>query len=147
MNASDSGRPLVAETHGVSRRRAILEDTGVVAYLYLSAPGSNAIVADAWVYNRVEAPPTAQLVSYRPGPPPAAQGYADGNAFMPAPGSHAWSFRWAGDGESVAVCADGIALAFIRTGERRGYSRHLIRSGPWGNPWSDEIYSALFDAR
>jgi hypothetical protein len=140
-------RPFLTEMHGASRRRATLEDTGVVAYLYLSAPESRAIVADAWVYNRVSAPSTAQLSSFRPGPPPAAEGYADADARLTQPTRCAWSFIWSADGESVAVCADGLPLAFIRAGDRRGFSRHLARSGPWGEPWSREIYAATFGVR
>ena len=137
-------KPFLSERHGESRRQAVFEDTGIAAYLYLSSADSNAIVADAWVYNRIEAPTIDEAKSCRPDPPPAAEGYATAEAYLPSPGAYVWSFRWAQDGQSVAICADGVALAFIRGGQRRGFSRHLLRSGPWGEPWSDEVYEATF---
>ncbi len=122
----------------------MLEDTGVAAYLYLSSPDSDAIVADAWVYNRIEAPTIDTIKDYRPDPPPAAEGYTTADAYLSHPASHAWSFEWSPDGQSVAICANGVALAFVRAGQRTGFSRYLVRSGPWGEPWSDEVYEATF---
>ena len=138
--------PFLSETNRSSGRRAVFEDTGVVAYVYLFAPDSNTIVADAWVYNPTAAPAREDIRNYRPGPPPAAEGYVAAAGHLPAPQIHAWSFSWSPDGEAVAICADGVPLAFVRADHKRGVSRHLTRSGPWGEPWSDEVYAATFGA-
>jgi hypothetical protein len=136
--------PFLSETHALSKRCAVFEDDGVVAYLYLSQPGSQTIVADAWVYNRVDAPDPADVNSYRPDPPPAAQGFAGERAQVSQPFARRWSFCWSADGHSVAICADGTPLAFIRAARRPGFSRNLNQTGPWGEPWSEEIYAATF---
>lgn len=133
-------RPFVSGRHHGSERRAVFEDTGVAAYLYLSSPGSDTVVADAWVYNGIEAPDFEDIQDYRPDPPPAAAGYVAAGGYLHVPTAHAWSLTWAADGHSVAICADGVALAFIRGGQKPGFSRHLLRSGPWGEPWAQEIY-------
>ena len=47
---------------------------------------------------------------------------------------------------SQMLCQDWKA-AGVEGGENiPGYSRELIKEGPWGHPWSDELYTATFDA-
>ena len=82
--------------HPASRRLAVLEDDGTSAWLYMTEPDSRKPVADAWIYNRVAAPPADAIKSYRGGPPPAVQGYASEVALCEEPSSHEWSFVWSG---------------------------------------------------
>lgn len=130
--------------HPRSRRYGVFEDDGTSAWLYLTEPDSRKPVADAWVYNRVPAPPTKELQSYRGGPPPAAIGYASETALCELPVDHKWSFIWASNGESVAIAKDGVPVACIVAAQKPGYSRELIRNGPWGNIWSDELFERTF---
>ena len=132
--------------HPVSRRLAVLDDDGTSAWLYITQPDSRKPAADAWVYNRIAPPPIEAIKSYRGGPPPAAQGYAGEDALCEDPPSHEWSFIWSADGESVAVAKDGEAVAFIIGGEKGGYSRELMKDGPWGHPWSEELFRSKFEA-
>jgi hypothetical protein len=134
------------EMHPESGRIAVLEDDGKSAWLYLTEPGTRKTAADAWVYNRITAPPTETIKSYRGGPPPAAQGYASESALCANPEGHEWSFIWTSDGEAIAVAKDGQAMAFIVAGQKRGYSRELVKDGPWGHPWSDSLYRQTFGA-
>lgn len=87
--------------------------------------------------------PASQVRSYRPGPPPAAEGYAAPEALCPDPSAHRWSLLWSADGESMAVLRDGVALALIARARPPGYSRLLIRSGPWGAVWDEELFRQL----
>ena len=48
---------------------ATFEDDGTSGWLYLSASGTSAPIADAWVYNRVPPPAVSKVGWYRPGPP------------------------------------------------------------------------------
>ncbi len=130
--------------HSLSQRFAVFEDDGTSAWLYLTEPDSRKPVADAWVYNRVPAPPTKEIQSYRGGPPPAAIGYASDSALCPTPADHEWSFIWSTDGESVAIAKDGVPVACIVAAQKPGYSRELIKSGPWGNTWLDELFQRTF---
>lgn len=132
--------------HPASGRFAVLEDDGTSAWLYLTEPGTRKPVADAWVYNRIAAPPMEAIKAYRGGPPPAAQGYASEGALCQDPATHAWSFVWSSDGESVAVAKDGAAVAFIVDGQKGGYSRELVNDGPWGHPWSETLFRQKFGA-
>lgn len=123
---------------------AILDDDDTSAWLYLRETSSGKPFADAWVYNRVTAPPITAIQSYRGGPPPAAQGYASESALCPEPAKHEWSFLWSSDGQSVAVLKDGLPVACIVAGTKGGYSRELVQEGGWGHPWSDEVFDATF---
>lgn len=136
----------LSECHPVSRRLAIFDDDGTSAWLYLSGIGSDRPEADAWVYNRVPAPEPEQVGRYRGGPPPAPRGYAGAEALCEEPGRFAWSLRWSADGHSVALAREGLPMALIPAGARRGHSRLLERSGPWGEPWCEAAYRRAIDA-
>lgn len=132
--------------HRESGLLAVLDDDGTSAWLYISEADTRKPLADAWVYNRIAAPPAEAIKSYRGGPPPAAQGYASEDALCEDPSSHEWSFVWSSDGASVAVEKDGQPVAFIIGGQRGGYSRELVKDGPWGHPWSEELFRLTFGA-
>ena len=132
------------EAHPISHRRAILDDDGTSAWLYLTEPNSHKPVADAWVYNRIPAPAASTIKSYQGGPPPAALGYVTTTAICTHPAAFTWTFVWASNGDSVAVARDGKPVAFIIAGEGRGYSRELSKQGGWGSPWSDELFRQKF---
>lgn len=134
----------LSEMHPVSRRFAELEDDGTSAWLYLTEPNTRRVVADAWVYNRVAPPRPEEANSFRPTPPPAALGFAIARALCASPERHEWGFAWSDDGGSVAVTKDGQAVACIIAGNKRGYSRELVRDGPWGNAWSDAAFARAF---
>ena len=134
----------LSEMHPVSRRFADFEDDGISAWLYLTEPDTRRVVADAWAYNRIAPPRPEEVESFRPSPPPAALGFASETALCALPEKHQWGFMWSEDGESVAVTKDGQAIACIIGGESRGYSRELLRSGPWGNVWSDTVFDKCF---
>ena len=104
------------------------------------------MVADAWVYNRIPAPPTEAIKSFRGGAPPAAQGYASDSALCEDPMAHNWSFTWSSDGDAVAAVKDGQAVAFIVLGQKGGYSRELVKDGPWGYPWPEQLFRQKFSA-
>ena len=130
--------------HSVSRRFAVFEDDGTSAWLYLTESDTRKPVADAWVYNRIPAPPTEEVHSYRGGPPPAAIGHASDMALCAIPADHEWSLIWSTDGESVAIVKDGVPVACIVAAQESGYSRELIKDGPWGQTWSDELFERTF---
>jgi hypothetical protein len=110
----------------------------------VTEPDNRTPIADAWVYNRIPAPATKDLKSYRGGPPPAAIDYASDSALCHTPHEHEWSFVWSTDGESVAIAKDGMPIACIVAAQKPGYSRALIKEGPWGNTWSDELVARTF---
>jgi len=135
----------LGEEHPKSGRTATFEDDGTSAWLYLSERKSPQIAADAWVFNRIPAPKSADIEKYRGGPPPAAKEYAGPRALCANPADHDWQFLWSADGESVAILQDGIALAMIAKGKGPGFSRHLKKSGPWGRPWDEVRYQRVIE--
>jgi hypothetical protein len=134
----------LTEQHPVSTRHAVLDDNGFCCWFYLTEPGSRRPVADVWLYNRINAPAESQVQSYRPSPPPAAAGYAGPSALISAPKQSEWSFLWSVNGQAAAVLRDGEPLAFIRSHEKLGYCRLLVREGPWGMVWTQAAFEATF---
>jgi hypothetical protein len=141
---STTPEPFLSERHPVSWRWAILEDDGRSAWLYLTEPDRPDPVGDCWIYNRIPAPDPSEIAAFRPGPPPAACGFAGPEALVHDPEVSRMRLQWAGDGGAVALLADGRPLGFIVAGERRGSSRNLARTGPWGNTWDQARYEATF---
>lgn len=135
---------LVHQQHPVSRRWAFFEDDGTSAWLYLTLPDSPELVADCWVYNRIPAPPIADLPKYKGGPPPACAGYAGPGAQHRGARREDIELIWAPEGEAVAVTVDGELYGFLTLGTRGGFSRHLAQDGPWGHPWDDALFLQLF---
>jgi hypothetical protein len=141
---SATPEPFLSERHPVSRRWAIFEDDGRSAWLYLTEPDHTAPAGDCWLYNRIPAPDPSEIAAFRPGPPPAACGFAGPEALVHEPDVTRMHLQWAADGGAVALLADGVPLGFLVAGERRGTSRYLARTGPWGNTWDQARYEAVF---
>ena len=113
----DSANLFLSDASAKSSRHAIIEDDGEVAYLYLTEPGRENIVAAAWIYSRTS---------------------------FPDPTDHDWTFLWSDDGESVAVLADGRPLACVVGAVGPGYSRGLEVAGSRGHPWDDMVFARVF---
>ena len=135
----------LSEQHPVSRRWAIVEDDGRVAWLYLTAPDSAKPVSDCWLYNRVPAPAECDLDAMRAGDAPIAPQTVAGPGALMSPSQDALRVRWSADGESVAVFVTDELLGFIPAGHRRGFSRHLTVSGAFGNVLDPYLFTSVFE--
>lgn len=137
----------LSDQHPISRRFAEFEDDGTTGYLYLTEPESRKVARDCWLYNRIPAPDPSEIKHYRGSPPPAAKGHAGPDAQLATPSEEAVSFLWSSDGNSVCAMIDGEPVGFLILGEpgHGGYSRHLIKEGPWGKPWNEGRFREVFD--
>lgn len=136
---------LVCETHPKSKKEARLEDHGHSAWLYITRPNSQVVTADCWIYNRISAPSDSEITKYRTSSPPAVSAYAHSHAEFTPLHSDVFELKWSPDGRSVAVLINGIPFGFIPPGVQRGYSKHLIKTGPWGHKWDEKLYLILFN--
>jgi hypothetical protein len=136
----------ISEQHPISRRFVEFEDDGTTGYLYLTVAGERKVVRDCWLYNRIPAPDPSEIKKYRGSPPPAAQGHAGPDARQPTPPEDAVSFIWSSDGNAVCALIGGEPIGFMIFGEAGygGFSRHLIREGPWGKPWDERRFTEVF---
>jgi hypothetical protein len=133
--------PFISEQHPVSRRYAVLEDDGRTGWLYLTVGRESRPVADVWVYNRFA--PTEQVENDdRSRPPAIVKRFTAGDVAVDDPGRFEWRFRWSADGEAVALLRDGVIVALIGRGERRGCSAGIAAACPWGGPLSAQRVAA-----
>jgi hypothetical protein len=133
-----SANLFLSDENAHSLRRAVVEDDGDVAYLYLTEPHLTKIAAAAWIYNRAN---FAVIL-----PPGSGAESLDAGAFG-GPGNPAardWILYWSRDGHSVAVLADGFPMACIINAANPGYSRGLTTSTSIGNAWDGGIYATIF---
>ena len=128
-----------------SHRHAILADDGLTGILYLNAPSDNAtrtgdVAATGFAYNRIEPIDPKDVKNFRPKPPPIAKPYASQLAVCQTPGNHKWNIIFSVDGTAVVLIRDGQHWAMVSLAAPRGYSRAIESPGPWGSPWSNEVY-------
>ena len=130
----------------VSKRFAVLEDNGSIAFLYLTEPGVPKPMKDAVVYMRV--PPVDAVdwerIKKTGDTPMLRKDLASPTAVIKNPKASEFKFKWSIDGESVAVLRDGQPLAFATVKERFGYSRAVSVSSPLANAWDQARYAGLF---
>ena len=142
--ASESERLFLSVRSTVSGRHAILEDDGFAVLLYLTAPTDTKPAADCFVYSVV--PPTEELVTPQGtgGPPILLRRFASAVALQPDVPANSHRFEFSPDGHSVAVFIRGEPWAFIARDEPRGYSKSISAAGPFGQPWSQQLFDDLF---
>ena len=130
----------------VSKRYAVLEDNGKIAFLYLTAPGIRKPMKDAVVYIRV--PPVEAIdwerIKKSGETPLLRKDLASPTAVIKNPKASEFKFKWSADGDSVAVLRDGQPLAFATIKERFGYSRAVSITSPLANAWDQARYISLF---
>lgn len=144
MNEANAERLFLSVRSAVSGRHAVLEDDGFAVLLYLTESTDTKPVADCFVYSVV--PPTEKLVSPhgKSGPPILLRSYASDVALQTEVPADAHRFEFSSDGHSVAMFVRGEPWAFIARDESRGYSKSLSATGPFGQPWSQQLFDALF---
>lgn len=132
--------------HPASRRHAILQLDGTVAYLYLTAAGTQSLQRDVAVFSTGELVDAATAIAAtRAGdPPPLVAEYATPEAVRPAQTFWGLRFLWSDDGESVAVLLGALPLAYVSGQESRGRSRALSATSFFGEPWDELAYRRRF---
>jgi len=145
--ASESERIFLSVRSTVSGRHAILEDDGFGVLLYLTTPTDTKPAADCFVYSVV--PPTDELVMPQGtgGPPILLRRFASELALQPDVPANSHRFEFSLDGHSVAVFVRGEPWAFIARDEPRGYSKSISAVGPFGQPWSQQLFDDLFPSK
>lgn len=145
MGDEDTGI-FLEHQHATTRRLVVLEADDRCAWLYLTGPGVRKPEKDAFAYtpgpltdsDRARAEAKDGL------PPSLAADYASGRATIEGARSEDFTFRWSADGRSVALLRRGEPIAMIVSDSKRGYSKALSRSGPYGEPWDQPTYDKVF---
>lgn len=142
--ASEPERLFISVRCTASGRHAILEDDGFAVLLYLTRPTDTKPAADCFVYSVV--PPTEELVTPHgtQRPPVLLRRFASEVAVQADVPANSHRFEFSPDGHSVAVFIRGEPWAFTARDQPRGYSKCLSAAGPFGQPWSQELFDDLF---
>jgi hypothetical protein len=142
------GGPCLAEEifisshNDVSNRFAVLEDDERVAYLYLTARGTQRPERDAIAYVRNAPPETVdwKAAASEGNPPMLDRAHATMAAVIPAPIASDFSVRWSPDGESAALLYKGDPIALVLASERMGYSKAVASECPLARPWDEALF-------
>lgn len=134
----------LSEQHPTSKRTVVLEDDGLSAWLYLTDKGSDEIIADCWLYNRVSSPEPVESYVSKGIAPPAPSGVTSEHACICPSDPSEFHLSWAGDGDAVAVFFRGLLMGFTAAVSKRGYSRNLAKACSWGVPLDEALYCSIF---
>ena len=136
---------LVSFRSEVSGRTVFVSDEGDSVWGYLTHAGTLQPERDCWLFNTPGAPLSPDISEYRSTqrPPPAPAVMVGAGGVQDLPSAERWSVRWSRAGQSVAIALDGLDIGVIAAAERRGISRHLTQSGPWGGRWDDVLVARL----
>jgi hypothetical protein len=126
-----SDKIFISQKNSISLRWAIFEDDGYSGWLYLTLPDEEKPIADCWIYNRIEAPEPTEIKQFKNWPPPATSEYASSDSILSNPDETEFIFKWSKDGNSVALIFNNIPFGYIICNRKLGFSRNLIKSGPW----------------
>jgi hypothetical protein len=58
------------------------------------------------------------------------------------PKKNTWELVFSADGVAAVLTKDGEPWAIVSLEASRGLSKAIQAPGPWGAPWSDEVYQA-----
>jgi hypothetical protein len=132
--------------HPASKRAAVLEDDGHVAYLYLSAPGTLTPEREVVVYSRRPPVPNVDWweLSKTGETAPIWRDIASREAVISDPRTAEFAFRWAADGDAVALVRGGRPLAFVAASAAQGHSRAVVKPSPLALPWDGARFESTF---
>lgn len=128
---------ILEASHQGSGLALTVEDEGDSWWAYLVDTEVKSIVADAWVRNKIPSPSRDELGRYRGGPPPAVVGFDGGTPFHDPIDPETFEVTWSPSGKAVQALLGHLGEVVLSSGRRRGFSRMLARSGPWGEQWRD----------
>jgi hypothetical protein len=119
--------------------QCVVDGDGQSLWMYLHDLEQNRVISDAPVCTLVEPISYDEFKrSYRRGDtPPFVKGYVTDRAVIPDIDVSRLAIQWLDDGVSVMVSVDGDPFTIIA--QNKGYSKAISQSGPWGNPWDDQI--------
>lgn len=121
----------------------IASDNGAV-WIYLRDPSAQfRVIGDAPLCTQI---PPIRLAEFREryargDTPPLVVEYSTRRAVKSDIDAEHISIRWSVDGKSVAALIDDEPFAMILAGEKMGYSKATAKSGPWGEPWNDNLFA------
>ena len=127
---------VISKQDSLSKRRAIFEDDGTSAWLYMTEPESEKIIADCFVYNLIPPILDAQVKEYSSNgnQPPISKTYASKFAQISVPINHEIEVEWCPRGLEIVVKIDGNMWSRLKVGEKNGKSKSVGKDGPFGYP-------------
>ncbi|NQT56116.1 MAG: hypothetical protein HQ551_07795 [Desulfobacteraceae bacterium] len=114
--------------------------------MYLHDLEQNCVLAEAPICSLVEPISYDEFKqTYKGGDTPSfVKGYASDSAIIPDIENSRIEIQWADDQTSVVASVDDEPFSMIIRNEKKGYSKSIKHSGPWGNPWDESIYKEIF---
>ena len=118
--------PYLSFISNASGRHATLEDDGYSAWLYLTSQSNYEIIADCFVYSRVELPEFRVLPLGKSGPPLLLRQFATDEAVQLSVHEDLLRVAFSSNGNSAAVFLRGEPWAFVTSDQKHGYSKSLL---------------------
>ncbi len=126
--------------------QCVVEACGGTVWMYLHDLTKQCVVGDAPVCSFVPPVSVGEFKQqYRRGDtPPLVKEFSTNRAVVADIETDRIVLRWSRDGCSVVALIDGEPFVMIIAGQKKGLSKAISRSGPWANPWDDDVYKRIF---
>ncbi|WP_420589495.1 hypothetical protein [Bacterioplanoides sp.] len=129
-----------------SKRFAILDEQGDVAFLYLSEIGKQRPERDSVAYMLTEPQKGIdwQLLANEGLPPQISKELASKSAVISLTKESDLSFHWSNDGHAVALLYKKDPITFVTINDKLGYSKAVIKDIGLANAWNQAKYESIF---
>ena len=126
---------------------AVYEENVNTTWLYLCSinngeRNSSEIIADVFVCNLIDLIKTSELDKYKPNLPPITKDYGNPEAVCLNIENVDWQLKWL-ENNSILLMKNSKPWSLIVFGEKRGMSKSIKKSGPWGKSWHEKQYKKL----
>lgn len=125
---------------------AVIEESKDKVWFYLclnadqTTPSS--VLGDVFVCNTITLIEHSELDRYKPNLPPITKDFGHQEAVCHDIHKIEWELHWLND-DTVLLTKDQKPWALISKDEKRGMSKAIKKSGPWGNNWNEKKYKKL----
>lgn len=136
--------PYLSFVSDASGRQTTMEDDGYSAWLYLTSQDKHEVVADCFVYSRVELPELRVVPLGKSGPPLLLRQFATSCAVQQSVSEDSLRIEFSSDGHSAVVLLRDEPWTFVISNQKHGYSKSLSKAGPFGHPWDEQLFREYF---
>jgi hypothetical protein len=144
VNESSSYKLLVKSTNKKTNYNVVVEDYGYYYWASLYYGNSLSPLLSCFLWSSRNPIPESEMPAPFNGNPPISEKFASNKAVIEKFSKVSLKIIWNNDGEAAAIllCKEPVCMFDIPN--KKGYSKSIKNSGPYGLPWDESIYKNKF---
>ena len=131
-------------TNQTNKLSLVIEDNGNSVWAYLLSE-ENEFISDAFVFSPIQPLDVLNLEDIQNGNPPTlTKEYATEVAVKSDFQESDFEVVWSNAANDIAIIFNNSPIAAIYKDHKSGYSKSLIKTGGFGQPWCSDLYQKVF---